>query len=55
MIVAPVAIMNGPLEDLFYSVLDEALIEDLLDRLAWAASLPAWLTRVRTSIAEMWS
>lgn len=28
--------------------------EEVLERLAWAASLSAWLNRVRGSFAEMW-
>jgi len=56
MIIAPVASINGPLEDLFFAQEgpDEALIDDVLERIAWAASLPAWLLRVRRSLAEMW-
>src|SRR5579859_1882917 len=56
MIIAPVASINGPLEDLFFAQEgpDEALIDDVLERLAWAASLPAWLLRVRRSLAEIW-
>ncbi|MBV9259617.1 MAG: hypothetical protein JO215_16520, partial [Ktedonobacteraceae bacterium] len=55
-LVAPIATINGPLEDLFYvqEELDETLIEDVMERLSWAASLPAWLARVRRSLAEMW-
>lgn len=56
MLVSPIATINGPLEDLFYTQErpDETLIEDVLERLAWAASLPAWLKRVRQSLADMW-
>ncbi|MBV9228958.1 MAG: phosphotransferase, partial [Chloroflexi bacterium] len=48
-LISPVATINGPLEDLFYAQEepDEALIDDVLERLSWAASLPAWLRRVR--------
>jgi Ser/Thr protein kinase RdoA (MazF antagonist) len=55
-LVAPIATINGPLEDLFYAQeeLDVALIEDVMERLSWAASFPAWLVRVRRSLAEMW-
>lgn len=55
-IVAPIATINGPLEDLFYveEEFDATLIEDIMERLSWAASLPAWLARVRRSLAEMW-
>ena len=55
-IIAPIATINGPLEDLFYAQqeLDEALIEDVMERLSWATSLPAWLARVRRSLSEMW-
>jgi hypothetical protein len=30
------------------------LIDDVMERLAWAWSLPAWLNRVRRSLPEMW-
>lgn len=55
-LIAPMVTMNGPLEDLFYAQehLDETLIEDIMERLSWAASLPAWLARVRRSLGEMW-
>jgi Ser/Thr protein kinase RdoA (MazF antagonist) len=55
-LVAPIITANGPLEDIFYSSdnLEETLIEDALDRLAWAEALPSWLIRVRRSFAEMW-
>jgi Ser/Thr protein kinase RdoA (MazF antagonist) len=55
-LVAPIATANGPLEDLFYiqGEFDESLIEDIMERLSWAASFPAWLMRVRRSLAEMW-
>ncbi len=55
-LVAPIATINGPLEDLFYvqEKFDETLIEDIMERLSWAASLPAWLARVRRSFSEMW-
>ncbi|GHO82922.1 phosphotransferase enzyme family protein [Dictyobacter formicarum] len=56
MLVSPIATLNGPLEDLFYAgeETESAVIDDLLERLAWATSLPAWLGRVRRSFAEMW-
>lgn len=69
MIVAPIVTINGPLEDLFYTQSDpeQALIrnpldssgeietiEDVMERLSWATSLPAWLERVRPSLAEWW-
>jgi hypothetical protein len=56
MLISPIATINGPLEDLFYSQedMDEALIDDLMERLSWASSLPAWLRRVRRSFQEMW-
>jgi Ser/Thr protein kinase RdoA (MazF antagonist) len=56
MLVAPVVTINGPLEDLFYAQdePDSAVIDDVMERLAWAASLPSWLNRVRSSLAEMW-
>ncbi len=55
-LVAPILTINGPLEDLFFAQgnPDEALIEDLMERLAWATSLPSWLQRVRRQLAEMW-
>jgi len=55
-LVAPIITINGPLEDLFFTQedIEEALIEDVLERLAWAVSLPSWLGRVRRSLAEMW-
>jgi Ser/Thr protein kinase RdoA (MazF antagonist) len=57
MLVAPILTINGPLEDLFYAQgeVDEMLIDETLERLSWAASLPAWLGRVRRSLPEMWS
>jgi Ser/Thr protein kinase RdoA (MazF antagonist) len=56
MLVSPIATINGPLEDLFYSQegVDEALIDDVMERLSWASSLPGWLRRVKGSLAEMW-
>ncbi len=56
LLIAPLAIINGPLEALFYEQEepDSTLIEEMLDRIAWASSLPAWLARVRSSLAEMW-
>ena len=55
-LVAPIITANGPLEDIFYEGEnpDEMLIEDALERLAWATTLPGWLTRVRRLFAEMW-
>jgi Ser/Thr protein kinase RdoA (MazF antagonist) len=55
-LVAPIITVNGPLEDIFFTQgeIEESLIDDLLERIAWAASLPAWLVRVRHSLAEMW-
>ncbi len=55
-LVAPILTINGPLEDLFFAQEspDETLIEDLMERLAWAISLPSWLQRVRRQLAEMW-
>jgi Ser/Thr protein kinase RdoA (MazF antagonist) len=57
MLIAPIATINGPLEDLFYAQEepDAALIDDVMERLAWSTSLPAWLRRVGGSLAEMWS
>jgi Ser/Thr protein kinase RdoA (MazF antagonist) len=56
MLMAPIVSANGPLEDLFYGqeTLEGGVIDDLLERLSWAASLPAWLGRVRRSLPEMW-
>jgi Ser/Thr protein kinase RdoA (MazF antagonist) len=56
LLVAPIATANGPLEDLFYDreMREEASIDDILERLSWATSLPAWLTRARRSLLEMW-
>src|SRR5579875_441754 len=55
-LVAPILTINGPLEDLFFTQPgpDEALSEDIMERLAWATSLPSWLQRVRRQLAEMW-
>lgn len=55
-LVAPIITANGPLEDIFYEPEDneEMLIEDALERLAWATALPGWLAKVRRSFAEMW-
>ena len=62
MLVSPIVTINGPLEDVFFTRYDahndqgvrEQLIDDVMERLAWATSLPAWLSRVRRSLAEMW-
>ncbi|HLH61117.1 MAG TPA: phosphotransferase [Ktedonobacteraceae bacterium] len=56
MLVTPIITANGPLEDIFYAEenIEEILIDDVLERLAWATSLPAWLGRMRSAIAEMW-
>ena len=62
MLVSPIATMNGPLEDVFFMQqggpgnhgVEEQLIDDVMERLAWATSLPGWLARVRRSLAEMW-
>ena len=56
MLISPIVTINGPLEDLFYApgAMDETLIDDLMERLSWASSLPAWLRRVRRSLQEMW-
>lgn len=56
-IVAPIVTINGPLEDLFF-VPEEAngtQIEDMMERLEWANSLPAWLNRIRPALQEMWA
>lgn len=56
MLISPIATINGPLEDLFYTQenLDTALIDDVMERLSWATSLPAWYARIRHTLAEMW-
>jgi len=56
MVIAPIAIINGPLEDIFFTQagMEESLIDDVLERLSWASSLLGWLNRVRRSLAEMW-
>ncbi len=55
-IIAPIATINGPLEDLFFTGggIEEANIDDVMERLTWASSLPTWLARVRRSLGEMW-
>lgn len=57
LLVAPIATVNSLLEDLFFTPhgIDESLIEDLMDRLAWATTLPSWLGKVRRSLGEMWA
>lgn len=54
-LMAPILSINGPLEDLFFAqgYEEETLVEEVLERLAWVASLPAWLKRVRALFAEM--
>ncbi len=56
MLIAPIATINGPLEALFYAQEEPepSLIDDVMDRLTWASSLPAWLNRVRRSLPDMW-
>ena len=62
LVVSPIATINGPLEDVFFTQYDargdqgvgEPLIDDVMERLAWATTLPGWLARVRRSLAEMW-
>jgi Ser/Thr protein kinase RdoA (MazF antagonist) len=55
-LVAPIATINGPLEDIFFTQegAEEPLIDDVMERLAWASSLPGWLGKVRRSLPEMW-
>ena len=55
-LIAPIATINGPLETLFYNQeeLDTPLIDEVMENLAWASSLPSWLQRVRRSLTEMW-
>lgn len=57
MLISPIATINGPLEDLFYTQekVGDELIEDVMERLSWASSLLAWLSRVRSSLSEMWN
>ena len=56
LLISPIATINGPLEDLFYAaeMSEETLIEQVMERLSWAASLPAWLARMRRALPEMW-
>ena len=57
-LISPIVTMNGPLEDLFYiqeEEWDTTVIDDVMERLAWATSLPGWLARVRRSLPEMWT
>lgn len=56
MLISPLVILNGPLEDLFYVEREQEDIEldALLESLAWATALPAWLSRIRRSVVEMW-
>lgn len=54
LLIAPMTTINGPLEDLFYTQVEGLQIEEVMERLSWAASLPAWLMRVRQSLADMW-
>jgi hypothetical protein len=55
-LIAPIATINGPLEDIFFThqSIEKSTIDDVMERLTWAASLPAWLARVRSSLGEMW-
>ncbi len=59
-IMTPIAVANGPLEDLFYATetdntsLDSQASSSLLERLEWAGSLPQWLSRIRSALTEMW-
>ncbi|MDQ6659335.1 MAG: phosphotransferase [Chloroflexota bacterium] len=54
-LITPIATINGPLEDIFFAQQNEdVLIEDVMERIAWAISLPAWIGRVKHSLAEMW-
>ncbi len=56
-LIAPIATINGPLEDLFFALQGEGdiLIDDVMERLSWATALPAWLGRVRRTLAKMWT
>jgi Ser/Thr protein kinase RdoA (MazF antagonist) len=56
LLISPIAIINGPLEDLFYTQEepDAALIDDVMERLSWATALPGWVRRVRDSLSAMW-
>jgi Ser/Thr protein kinase RdoA (MazF antagonist) len=60
LLVSPIASINGPLEDLFYTDggrddVEDGPIEDVLERLTWATSLPAWIKRVGQSLVTMWT
>lgn len=56
LLISPIATINGPLEDIFFTphAIEDVLIDDVMERLAWATTLPAWLGRVRRSLGEMW-
>lgn len=60
LLVFPIIAVNGPLENLFFTSVateadqDPTLIDDVMEHLSWAASLPAWLGRIRRSLPEMW-
>lgn len=56
LLVSPILTINGPLEDLFFpqEPLEEPLIDDVMERLSWGLSLPAWLNRVRRSFPDLW-
>ncbi|HCI81133.1 MAG TPA: hypothetical protein DHW02_15760 [Ktedonobacter sp.] len=59
MLISPIATINGPLEELFYAddtqfMVEPTFADDMLERLNWAVTLPAWLGRVRRSLADMW-
>jgi Ser/Thr protein kinase RdoA (MazF antagonist) len=56
MLMAPIATINGPLEDLFYQqgIPPETVIDEVMERLKWAISFPGWLQRTRSALTEMW-
>ncbi len=56
-LIAPILIVNGPLEDAFYDsefLDEESHIQDVLERFVWASSFPSWLDRIRNTLSEMW-
>nr|BBH91819.1 hypothetical protein KTA_00180 [Thermogemmatispora argillosa] len=58
-VMAPILMINGPLEDLFFEEgveLEESQerLEEMLERLAWASAWPGWLRRARRWLAELW-
>jgi Ser/Thr protein kinase RdoA (MazF antagonist) len=56
LLMTPILSVNGPLEDIFYleNTLELTPIDDILERIHWATTLPGWLQRLRRTFAEMW-